>query len=248
MYKILIADDEEIIGTCLEKMIDWKKIGTEVIGVALDGEEALEIFREKMPDIVILDINMPFINGIELAGIIHKERPDTKVIMLTAYKEFEYAQQAIKYQVVDYLTKPFNNDDVKAVVEKIIEDWEKSQEKKKDSNEEKNETITDRIISYIKKNYQDPELNLKSTAEALFISTSYVQTLLKNRQTSFSKLLDEIRMKKAMELLKKEKDLKVYEVAYMVGLNSSQYFSKKFKQFYGVEPKTITKSRNKNEK
>ena len=104
------------------------------------------------------------------------------------------------------------------------------------------------IVSYIKKNYQDPELNLKNTAEALFISTSYVQTLLKNRQTSFSKLLDEIRMKKAMELLKKEKDLKVYEVAYMVGLNSSQYFSKKFKQFYGVEPKTITKSRNKNEK
>ena len=247
MYKILIADDEEIIGTCLKKMIDWKSINAEVIGVALDGEEALKMFREKLPDIVILDINMPFINGIELAGIINQEHPDTKVIMLTAYKEFEYARQAIKYQVVDYLTKPFNNDDVKSVVEKIIKNGKNRKKKETDFDEKKSENITDRVISFIRQNYQDPELSLKGTAEALFISTSYVQTLLKNKQTSFSKLLDEIRMKRAMELLKEREDLKVYEVAYMVGLNSSQYFSKKFKQFYGVEPKTITKSRNQNE-
>ena len=128
-----------------------------------------------------------------------------------------------------------------------LKKWEKPEKKETDFDEKKSENITDRVISFIRQNYQDPELSLKGTAEALFISTSYVQTLLKNKQTSFSKLLDEIRMKRAMELLKEREDLKVYEVAYMVGLNSSQYFSKKFKQFYGVEPKTITKSRNQNE-
>ncbi len=257
MYRVMIADDEELLGKCLEKMIDWNALGAEVVGVAMDGEEALEMFRSKGPEIVILDINMPFISGLELAGIINKEKPETKVIMLTAYKEFEYAQQAIKYHVVDYLTKPFDKDEVIETVCRIIDELEEEKTRRMDPaaedkpvNLKKEETITDKVLSYIRQNYHDPELNLKGTADALFISTSYLQSLLKNQNTNFTKLLDQVRMQKAMELLKEQENVKIYEVAFEVGLNSSQYFSKKFKQYYGMEPKAVLKNRDqqKNEK
>lgn len=255
MYKVLIADDEELIGMCLEKMIDWASMGAEIVGIATDGEEALEIFHRESPDIAILDINMPFITGIEVARIISEERPQTKVIMLTAYRDFEYAHKAIKYHVTDYFTKPFDNKVIEESLRKVIEEIRANstasgfgiRDQKKEENKKKPESITDRIFAYIKDNYKDPDLSLKKTAEALYISTSYLQTLLKNKGTNFSKLLNQVRMEMAMELLKEQKDVKIYEVAFAVGMNSSQYFSQKFKQYYGFEPKMITKSREQDE-
>lgn len=120
MYKILIADDDEIICRGLATCIDWKKQDVQVVGTAYDGEMALEQVRSEPPDIVIVDINMPFMDGMEFSSIVREEFPWIKVIILTAYKEFQYAQKAVQMQVFGYLTKPFSNEEVTEIVGKAI--------------------------------------------------------------------------------------------------------------------------------
>ncbi len=121
MIDIIIADDDEIICEGMKNTINWASIGVRVAGTANDGEEALQLIRDLKPQIAILDINMPFIDGLTLASKVSEEFPDLLVIILTAYKEFQYAQRAIKYKVFDYLTKPCHNNDVKETVLRAAE-------------------------------------------------------------------------------------------------------------------------------
>lgn len=127
MYKLLIADDDEIICRGLGQCIDWKKYGIEIVGNAFDGEMALEYVEREKPDIMIVDINMPFIDGMELSGIIRQEYPNIKIILLTAYKEFTYANMAVQMQIFEYLTKPFTNEEVLGAVNRAIRVIEKEQ-------------------------------------------------------------------------------------------------------------------------
>lgn len=245
MYKVFIADDEEIICMGISKTVDWESLDCQVVGLAYDGEEALKMVRLLKPDLVLLDINMPFLTGVDVAGILYKEMPQTKIIMLTAFQDFNYAHQAIKYHVYDYLTKPCINSEIYESVKGAIKELRRDAiiSEKVDEEEEKRLDKTEQIIDYIQNHFSDPELNLKGVASDLFISTSYLQTLLKGRDTSFSDLLNKVRMEKAMEILQKRENVKIYEVAYEVGLNTPQYFSSKFKRYYGVEPKNAIKNK-----
>lgn len=112
MYKLLIVDDDEIICRGLRSCIPWESHGICVIGQAYDGEEALELVERECPDILLADINMPFLDGMELSCYIRQKYPEIKIILLTAYKEFTYARQAVRMQIFEYLTKPFSNDEV----------------------------------------------------------------------------------------------------------------------------------------
>ena len=108
MYKILIVDDESEVRECIIKKIDWKSIEFEVIGEAENGVEALEIIGNENPDLAIIDIEMPYMNGIELAEIVVRDYPALKLIILSGYEEFEYAQKAIKLNVLEYVLKPIS--------------------------------------------------------------------------------------------------------------------------------------------
>lgn len=132
MYKLLIADDDEIICRGLGSCIDWSKYGIEVIGMVYDGEMALKKVREKKPDLVIVDINMPFMNGIEFSSVVREEFPWIKIILLTAYKEFEYAQKAVQMQVFGYVTKPFENHEVLDIVKKAVKSLEEEKQYKEE--------------------------------------------------------------------------------------------------------------------
>lgn len=112
MYKLLIADDDEIICRGLEKCIPWEEYGIEVTAAVCDGEMALKCVKEFHPDIALVDINMPFMDGIEFTTEAKRLLPDLKIILITAYREFEYAKKAIELQVFDYVTKPFSNENV----------------------------------------------------------------------------------------------------------------------------------------
>lgn len=121
MYKLLIVDDDEIICRGLGTCIAWEKYNVQVIGLAYDGEKALEYVEKECPDIIIVDINMPFVDGMEFSYQVRQKYPEIKIIMLTAYKEFSYAQRAVQLQIFDYLTKPFTNDEVLEAVMKAVE-------------------------------------------------------------------------------------------------------------------------------
>lgn len=112
MLKILLVDDEKFAIEGLISMLDWAHFQGELIGTASSGEEALALMETLRPDVVISDIKMGGMNGVELAGHIHRKNENIQVILLTAHGEFEFARQAIQYGVSDYLLKPITRNKI----------------------------------------------------------------------------------------------------------------------------------------
>lgn len=121
MYKIMIADDEPIMRNALEALVDWKDIQCEVLYMASNGQEVLDKLQYMKPDILLLDIKMPGADGIEISKYIWEKKLPIQVIILTAYADFSYAQSAIEYNVVDYVTKTGAFDRLLIAVEKAKE-------------------------------------------------------------------------------------------------------------------------------
>jgi YesN/AraC family two-component response regulator len=131
--RIIVADDEAIQRNVLTKIINNIYPTSEVIACS-NGKEVYDILQEKQVDVVLTDIRMPIMDGMELIRIISSEFPRTKVILISAYQEFEYAQNAIKYRAFDYLIKPFRVTEVKKVVEKVQLEIQKENEKENSLN------------------------------------------------------------------------------------------------------------------
>ncbi len=130
MIKIFLVEDEIIIREAIHKMIPWESYGFEFAGEAKDGEMALPAIRSIRPDVLITDIKMPFMDGLALSKLVLKELPDTKIIIVSGYDDFEYARQAISLGVEQYLLKPVTKSAFIEVLEKIREKYEKEVEQK----------------------------------------------------------------------------------------------------------------------
>ena len=111
MIPVLVVDDEKFVREGIVQGTDWKSVGCEVVGQAKNGEEALALARTLHPLLIVTDIRMPKMDGIELVRTLREEKLDVKVIFLTAYSDFSYAQQAVRLQASDYLLKPFGLDE-----------------------------------------------------------------------------------------------------------------------------------------
>lgn len=120
MIRAILADDEGIILKGLKKLIDWEKLGIRIVGEAADGEEALRLIEEKKPRLVVSDIAMPGLSGLEMLRRIGRQSPDVKVIFVSGYQEFSYAQDAVRYGAVDYLLKPVEKEELERAVCKAV--------------------------------------------------------------------------------------------------------------------------------
>jgi two-component system response regulator YesN len=119
MYKLLIVDDEALVREAIKEQMNWAELGYECIGDCEDGVEALEFVKCHKPDVVLTDIGMPFMNGMELTLELSVHYPSVKVIILTGYDDFDYAQQALKLQAVDYILKPITAAELETVLRKL---------------------------------------------------------------------------------------------------------------------------------
>lgn len=119
LYTVLLVDDEEEVIQVIMKKIDWEEIGFSVIGYAGNGVRALEMIEESQPDVVMTDIKMPYMNGIELSEHIRREYPATKILIFTGFDEFEYAKEAIRMGVEEYLLKPVSSAELTNVFAQI---------------------------------------------------------------------------------------------------------------------------------
>lgn len=134
MLKMIIADDERIIRETISTLIDWKEYGIELIGLCSNGMEAYDMILDESPDLVITDIRMPGMNGLELIARIAETDLDTQFILLSGYGEFEYAKQAMKYGVRHYLLKPCNEQQIiDAALESSRDCYERQQRRIQDS-------------------------------------------------------------------------------------------------------------------
>ncbi len=125
--RVIVADDEEIIRTGVVELIPWERLGYEVAGDAEDGEDALALIRETKPDVVITDIKMPFLTGIDLLKEIRKMPEPPYTILLTGYDEFKFAQEAVNNGAYAYLLKPIEPAELEKILLDIKEDYEKKQ-------------------------------------------------------------------------------------------------------------------------
>ncbi len=119
MFKVIICDDEVLARKKLQSSINWEKLDFEVVAMFKDGEEAFEYLKENPVDVVLTDIKMPKLNGVELSKIIYEQFPDTKVVIFSAYRDFEYAKKAVHYHVFDYILKPINYDEFYITLENL---------------------------------------------------------------------------------------------------------------------------------
>ncbi|WP_026486474.1 response regulator transcription factor [Caldanaerobius polysaccharolyticus] len=119
MYKLLLVDDEEEVRKGIINKIQWEKYGFDVVAEAENGWDALDVAEKIVPDVVITDIKMPFMDGIKLAELLRDKYPTAKIIILTGYDEFEYAQKAIKLNVMDYVLKPVSSKELVDVLVKV---------------------------------------------------------------------------------------------------------------------------------
>ena len=129
MYKLIFADDEKLVVNRIRQIVDWESSGFTLVGCCFNGYEVLEMVEKELPDVVILDINMPFISGLDAARQIKHSYPFIRIVFLTAYAEFEYAKQAVELNAIKYILKPVSKDDLEAVLDRIRASLDKERSK-----------------------------------------------------------------------------------------------------------------------
>ena len=117
--KMIIVDDEPIVSQGLAQTIPWEEFGVEIIGIAYNGKQGLELLEQETVDLVLTDISMPEMDGLEMAEHVFHDYPNTKIIMFSGYDEFEYARKAVRLGVEDYLLKPVDLDELIGLVQKV---------------------------------------------------------------------------------------------------------------------------------
>lgn len=158
MIKVMIADDEELIREGLKTSVAWSDHDMQVVAVAESGEEGIAMAKEFQPDLVITDICMPFGNGLDMARDILEWKPDTTLLVLTCYEDFDYAKTALQIGVFDYLIKPVDLNELDELLEKIRKKHEKQKEERADisqilSNAVHGKKCTDEVALGIKEEY-----------------------------------------------------------------------------------------------
>lgn len=249
MYKLLVVDDEPLVRKGIVTLIDYEKLGITEIYEAANGQEAYALFLSHAPNIILLDINLPKMNGLELAKRIKTEAPNTKIAMLTGYDYFDYALAAIKIGVDDYVLKPFSRNDITILLMKLIGLIDKERAaleiKGMVQNMLKSEHIEDdatkkMLLRITEQAMGNASFSLATLADQMGFSPGYTSTLFKTLMgQSFQDYMLSSRLEKA-KLLLLTTDLKVYEIAARVGFEDVNYFSVRFKKKFGISPKNYT--------
>lgn len=134
MYKVLLVDDEALIREAISENIQWEEMGFDFMGACENGRQAMEAIEKEQPDLLLTDINMPFVDGMELTKYVYENYPDTKVIIISGFDEFEYAKNAVKYQVLEYILKPITPMEFSGTllrVKKLFDEKKESQQSMK---------------------------------------------------------------------------------------------------------------------
>lgn len=235
MYKLLIADDEYEIRNGLSNYFPWGDVGFKVVSQADDGTQVMAYTEKHEVDVLLCDIRMPIMTGIDVARELYLKKSPIKVIFLSGYKDFEFAQQALIYGVKNYIVKPTKYDELMNIFLSIREELD--QEKKKDTAQEVG--VSDKVISviknYVKERYRDAAL--EGAADLVHMSPYYISKYFKQKTgENFSDYVISVKMEKAAQFLK-EIDYKTYEISEMIGYSNPKNFTRTFKKYFGKSPR-----------
>lgn len=246
MYKLLVVDDEPIIIKGIRSFVDFDALSISEVYEAFNGEMALESFQTHLPDLVLADINMPKMNGMDFAIAAKSIKPDVKIALVTGYDYFDYAVTALKNGIDDYVLKPVSRKDIQDTLKKLIEKLKNDQSSSEisrlvkdiisNSNTSEDTGYKSKIQHEIDKNISNAEFSLAYLAKQMSLSTSYLSTLFKTLYgTTFQDHMLRTRLDRAKILLLST-EMKVYEIAQAVGFDDPNYFSATFKRKFNSSP------------
>ena len=254
MHKVLVVEDENMIRQGLIFRINWLELGCSVPLEAANGRDGLKLILSEQPDIVITDVRMPFMDGLEM---LEKGLAEYlfECVIISGYDDFSYARNAIRLGVSDYLLKPVNMVELAGTIGNICKKIERNAMSRYFSGRSSHQKITYNIVDSdmietklktssryvtillkkIQKDYSQ-KLSLKHISEELDISTTYLNRKFKEEMFyTFNEFLNRYRIQKAVILLLENK-YKIYEISEMTGFLEYRYFAMVFKKYVGCSP------------
>lgn len=241
MQNVMIVEDDVMYRYAIRSSVEWEREGFQICGEAINGKHALALLNECRPQVVITDIHMPEMNGIDLIVALQKLDPNIYIIVLSSYDDFQFVRQALKYGAKDYFLK---HDLEPETITEILHDYKLTlnHHKTEEANHVDFQNIiqlidTDQeevsqVIEYIKSHYHEA-ISLQQLADHVYLSPNYLCNVFK-KETGVT-IFDYIklfRIEIAKHLLEAT-SLRVYEIAEQVGFNNSSYFCRVFKEISG---------------
>ena len=232
--RVVIADDNQKMCTGIQKIIKDKFPYFTIEGVFEDGESLVEYLESHVPELLITDICMPGFDGLDACRKLREKSSSAHIILITGYKNFEYAKQAIRYKVHDLLVKPFSSEQLIESIISAVNDLQS------DTHTAVMDTPQHYIVSdtksYVEKHYSNPSLSRSLISEHLSVNASYLSDVFKSEtKIGLSEYITQVRINKAKQLLT-ESSISIQDVAKAVGCNSLQYFYQLFKKETGITP------------
>lgn len=256
MYSVFIIDDDETAVNQIKDAVHWKSLHCKVIGTAANAMVGMEKILKMRPDIILTDISLPDVNGFEVINRLTERNYPGNYVIVTEYKEFEFARRAIDAGVSGYLLKPVTDSDIERVIKRIakgnrqlvqsncIFDYDSSIQKQKEIQEhsEQFSMPISAALYYIDRNiYSD--LSLTVLCDAVSLSPSYFSRLFKGEVgMGFNEYIRLVKMNQARKLLQNPRN-KAREVAELLGYHNYNYFFQTFKKQFGCSPRQIKNGR-----
>ena len=236
---MVLIDDEKIIVDGLTRVIKWEDYNCEVVGAAYDAAGGAALIRRLKPHIVFTDIKMPDQDGLTMLAGLKSEFPEMQIAVLTGYRDFNYAQEAIKLGVTRFLLKPSKMDELHEALSAMKERLDKlppdaaAGEDEPCLDRHAGSFIVNQAMAYIEEHYAQ-KLTLQEVADKCYVSQWHLSKLI-NKYTgnTFYELLNNVRIEKAKALLNDPK-LKIGDIVDMVGYSDAAHFSRVFKRIVGV--------------
>lgn len=240
MYTVVIVDDDRLIIRGLSSVVPWQKLGCRVVGTAVDGQQGIQLIRECRPDILLTDIRMPNMDGLAMAAAVRSEFPRMQMSVLTAYRDFDYARQAIRLGVCRYLLKPSSMEELEEAVHEMVHRLDslppvEESLPEAEEDEEAHGYVVRSALAWMRAHCTE-HLTLEDVADHVYVSQWHLSKLI-NRETGtgFLDLLSRMRIDEAKSLLA-DPARRIVDTAYEAGFSDVAHFSKTFKRVTGQTP------------
>ncbi len=254
MIKVLIIDDEPLQRQGLVRLTPWADFGAEVVGDTGSGMEGILLSRALHPDVLIVDVKLPGLSGLNVIAQL-REEIDAEYIILSGYSEFALAQRAIALGVCAYLLKPLDDEELAAAMKTAAERIDRRRMRRDDAGARTHGYLPIRLpqeepvrgyllhaVRYMEEHMAQP-ITVRNVADALGLSVSYLHKLFARCGTSFSAYLTDCRLHRAGRMLR-ESDEKIYAVAAACGYQDTRYFSRIFQKYMGAKPSEYRSENN----
>jgi two-component system response regulator YesN len=238
-YSVLVVEDESLIANNIAKKIQQLNPSFEVVGIASNGLEGLKFTEDYLPNVIFTDIRMPEMDGLQLAKQVHEKYPFILFVIISGYNDFEYAKEAMRYEVSNYLLKPVNYDELaktlSALETKLLSSRDQFDAATLLHSPNRAKEIVELVKEYIHKNYQN-QIDFTSLASEFGFSVPYLSKIfLKYSGITPSKYLRNHRLSISKQLLRNP-ELSIADISQLTGYLDPFHFSKSFKHVYGISP------------